>query len=359
MIETENRIKFVFCDRNLQIKHPERYSKDYIANLDDKFAVFVIDTKNIDQDVFVQDANDSKQFNHVVLGGTFDRLHEGHKVLLSTSAALATDNLTVGVTSNKMTSSKSKLKNIINTILKLHLNWTFFPEKVLCELIEPVETRMRNVKEFLKDIKPSLKYEIIAIDDIYGPTKYDPNFEAIVVSDETVKGAQIINCYRQEHNLCSLEIVNIGVMSNNNNNNSSSCGQEKKISSRDCRMDLLGRLLKPVRKPFDKATEAYVIGLTGSVASGKSTIAQKCEAMFSAKVINCDILCHETYAPGTMAFKDIIDEFGDQIVDQNGCIDRSKLGAIVFHNEVIRQNCIKYTLPTQFWNHVFFLIRRD
>lgn len=49
--------------------------------------------------------------------------------------------------------------------------------KILCELIDDCQTRMQLVKEFLQDVEPNLEYDVIQIDDIYGPTKTEPSFE--------------------------------------------------------------------------------------------------------------------------------------------------------------------------------------
>ena len=70
-------------------------------------------------------------YNHVVLGGTFDRLHTGHKVLLSTAVLRCDTRLTVGVTSSKL-----------------------LTRKTLPELIQPVEDRMRGVESFLSQVSP-------------------------------------------------------------------------------------------------------------------------------------------------------------------------------------------------------------
>lgn len=45
------------------------------------------------------------------------------------------------------------------------------------ELIEPCSTRISNVEGFLKDIDPTLEYDIFPIDDVYGPTIHDPKFQ--------------------------------------------------------------------------------------------------------------------------------------------------------------------------------------
>lgn len=52
-----------------------------------------------------------------------------------------------------------------------------FTAKKLYELIEPVETRINVVLNFLKDINPDLEYNVFPLQDLYGPTKDDPKYE--------------------------------------------------------------------------------------------------------------------------------------------------------------------------------------
>ena len=73
----------------------------------------------------------------------------------------------------------------------------------------------------------------------------------------------------------------------------------------------------------------YVIGLTGGIGSGKSTVAKVLEAQ-GASVLSADIIGHEVYNPGRPAWQEIVNEFGNEVVADNGMIDRKKLGAIVF-----------------------------
>ena len=75
----------------------------------------------------------------------------------------------------------------------------------------------------------------------------------------------------------------------------------------------------------------YVIGLTGGIASGKSSIAKRLEKL-GAEIINADILGHSVYEPGTNAYNEIIENFGDEILNNNGSINRKKLGTIVFND---------------------------
>ena len=73
----------------------------------------------------------------------------------------------------------------------------------------------------------------------------------------------------------------------------------------------------------------HVIGLTGGIASGKSTVAQ----FFRDKnvpVIDADLLGHRTYEPGTDTFRQVVEAFGQELVAPDGTIDRKVLGGKVF-----------------------------
>ncbi len=72
-----------------------------------------------------------------------------------------------------------------------------------------------------------------------------------------------------------------------------------------------------------------VIGLTGGIASGKSTAAQHLFEL-GAHVIDADLLGHRAYEPGTDAYRAVIDCFGDGVVADDGSIDRKALGGKVF-----------------------------
>lgn len=70
-------------------------------------------------------------------------------------------------------------------------------------------------------------------------------------------------------------------------------------------------------------------GLTGGVASGKSTVARMFEEL-GAKTIDADRLGHDLIQPSFPAYREIVDRFGGEILDPSGEIDRRKLGAVVF-----------------------------
>jgi dephospho-CoA kinase len=77
------------------------------------------------------------------------------------------------------------------------------------------------------------------------------------------------------------------------------------------------------------ADPAKTIGLTGGIGTGKTTVARILEDL-GAFVIHADSVGHDVYAPGTPGWQAVTDEFGRDIVDDDGRIDRKKLGRIVF-----------------------------
>ena len=71
------------------------------------------------------------------------------------------------------------------------------------------------------------------------------------------------------------------------------------------------------------------IGLTGGIASGKSTVTNFFKAR-GVPVIDADVLGHRTYEPGTGTFKAVVSAFGPDLVAADGTIDRRVLGSKVF-----------------------------
>ena len=72
-----------------------------------------------------------------------------------------------------------------------------------------------------------------------------------------------------------------------------------------------------------------IIGLTGGIASGKSTVAATLQS-WGAYVIDADKLGHRAYVKGTDAFHKVVAQFGEDIVGADGEVDRRALGAKVF-----------------------------
>ena len=87
-----------------------------------------------------------------------------------------------------------------------------------------------------------------------------------------------------------------------------------------------------------------VIGLTGNMASGKSTALQMLAGM-GAAIIEADKIGHEQSQPGTEVWQKIIQTWGRGVLGENGQIDRAKLGKIVFNQPGERKKLDKITHP--------------
>ena len=79
-----------------------------------------------------------------------------------------------------------------------------------------------------------------------------------------------------------------------------------------------------------------LVGLTGGIASGKSTVAAILRRL-GASVINADELAREVVQPGEDAWKEILDTFGPDILHDDKTLDRKKLRKIVFENPAVRK----------------------
>ena len=90
---------------------------------------------------------------------------------------------------------------------------------------------------------------------------------------------------------------------------------------------------------------APVVGLTGGIGSGKSTVAAIL-AELGARLIDADRIGHEVYGPGTEGHASVVQAFGPRVVAPDGTIDRRALGAIVFHDPgaLARLNAIVHPL---------------
>ncbi|KAK5850940.1 hypothetical protein PBY51_001774 [Eleginops maclovinus] len=244
-------------------------------------------------------------YSHVVVGGTFDRLHGAHKTLLNISCLLANKRFLIGVC------DKAMLK-----------------KKVLKELVEPYSVREQRLKEFLKEIKPSLRVEIVPLHDPYGVSVVDPLLQCIVVSEETRKGGEAVNKKRFENGLSALVLHEIQLLKDAHHTET----EEEKISSSSLRSRLLGTLLTPPKDTSHLAPLPYVIGLTGGSGSGKSSIARRLEALGAVRV-DCDKLGHEVYMPNTVAHHRVLEEFGSDLLNEDKTINRRALGRKVFGNK--------------------------
>lgn len=87
-----------------------------------------------------------------------------------------------------------------------------------------------------------------------------------------------------------------------------------------------------------------VVGLTGGIASGKSTISNMIKEM-GFTVIDADVEARIAVEPGRPAYEQIVDYFGEEILQEDGTIDRAKLGTIVFNDEEKRMKLNSFVHP--------------
>src|SRR3954447_24398859 len=71
------------------------------------------------------------------------------------------------------------------------------------------------------------------------------------------------------------------------------------------------------------------VGLTGGVASGKSTVSAMLREL-GAVVVDADVLARDVVAPGTPGLAAVVAEFGPEVVGADGALDRARLGSVVF-----------------------------
>ncbi|MFM2622291.1 dephospho-CoA kinase [Vibrio owensii] len=77
---------------------------------------------------------------------------------------------------------------------------------------------------------------------------------------------------------------------------------------------------------------AFVIGLTGGIASGKTTVANLFKQQFKIDIVDADIVAREVVEPGTPGLNAIVEHFGADIVHDDQTLDRAKLREKIFSN---------------------------
>lgn len=121
----------------------------------------------------------------VCVGGTFDRFHIGHQMLLRMALEIA-DEIYIGVTSDEMAHGEK-------------------------HDVEPYKTRAENVIEFVRRSGFRGRVEVVPLYDRYGNAHFD-DYDAIVVSEETRQIAEEINVIRAESGLPALKIIAVPIV---------------------------------------------------------------------------------------------------------------------------------------------------
>lgn len=80
-----------------------------------------------------------------------------------------------------------------------------------------------------------------------------------------------------------------------------------------------------------------IIGLTGSIASGKSTVSQMLKEL-GYPVVDADLVARQVVEPETETLNNIVQAFGPEVIRADGAMDREKVGAIIFTDPASRKN---------------------
>lgn len=171
----------------------------------------------------------SPTFHHVVaVGGTFDHLHAGHKLLLTASALLLQPaaglqdpprRLIIGITGDELLKNKKyaeylqnweERQNYVVGFLTSILSFTQASQE---EAIETVPLESSNGRAIHTKLKAcAINIECVEIQDAYGPTITDETVAALVVSGETRSGGQAVNDKRVEKGWKALEVYEVDVL---------------------------------------------------------------------------------------------------------------------------------------------------
>jgi pantetheine-phosphate adenylyltransferase len=133
-----------------------------------------------------------KKFKAVVVGGTFDEFHKGHKALLMKAFEVG-EHVQIGLCS----------ENFVKRLSKPHMT-------------APYDQRLKELQVFLRQNGLDKRAEIVSIDDPFGVTLSDRSIEALVVSKETEPTASLINKKRREARLPPLQILTIDMIPSDN-----------------------------------------------------------------------------------------------------------------------------------------------
>jgi dephospho-CoA kinase len=87
-----------------------------------------------------------------------------------------------------------------------------------------------------------------------------------------------------------------------------------------------------------------LVGLTGGIATGKSTVSEIFRRL-GAVIVDADLLAREVVAPGEPALAQIAEEFGHDVLQADGTLDRKRLGAVAFGNPERRKRLEQITHP--------------
>jgi len=134
-----------------------------------------------------------KQFKKIAVGGTFDKLHKGHKTLLDKAFEVG-DKVVIGLSSDDFVSKMGK------------------PHETA-----PYIERRKELEDCLEELGLGERAEIVILNDPYGLTISDKGLQTLIVSEETQKTAEKINEKRHKIGLPPLVIIAVNMVPAENN----------------------------------------------------------------------------------------------------------------------------------------------
>ena len=132
------------------------------------------------------------QHDKVAVGGTFDRLHAGHRLILAVAALVCRETVYLGMAADKLLANKAGAKSIF-----------------------PFEQRSAEARAFIEAFKPGLRVEVSALVDPKEAPKAATMsaITALVVSIETESGGQVLQKMRSENGITdALELIPVGLV---------------------------------------------------------------------------------------------------------------------------------------------------
>jgi len=126
-----------------------------------------------------------KEYSFVGIGGTFDRIHKGHKTLLQKAFEIG-EHVLIGITSEEMLSDKDNAKKV-----------------------QSYTQRVKNMENYLQNNELLQHAKIVKLNDRYGPAITLSEMEAIIVTEETRPTAEEINDIRKANRLAPLTIISV------------------------------------------------------------------------------------------------------------------------------------------------------
>jgi phosphopantetheine adenylyltransferase len=200
---------------------------------------------------FLEQGSSAAHHYSVIVGGTFDHLHIGHKLLLSATVFLAEPTapphqrlITIGITGDELLVNKSYASQVeswdvrqANAAAFIESILVFHPDPASIRTVEHISKPGPNGKVVLVSYGNQLTINYTQISDPFGPTITNEDISALVISKETRAGGKAVNEKRVEKGWKALEVFEVDVLDTDAGNDEDDSGAgdketfEAKISS--------------------------------------------------------------------------------------------------------------------------------